>query len=156
MKRLEYKTRNVRLIGEQQRANAVAILVGAPLDSAKPLEFILREEVKARKPDQNALMWAGPLKDLAEQAVIEGQRFSAEAWHHYLKEQFLPEEFDPLMCKEGYLKWEYTPDEKRILRGSTKDLTIKGFALYLEQVYAFGGNLGVEFQVNPNQSRRAA
>lgn len=156
MARKAFESRRVRLVGEQQRANAVAILVGAPLDASKPLEFIIREEVKARKPDQNALMWAGPLKDIAEQAVIDGRRFSATVWHEYLKEQFLPEEFDPLQCKDGYTKWDFTPDEKRVLVGSTKELTIKGFAFYLEQVLAFGANLGVMYHANPNEHRNAS
>lgn len=154
--RQPFTTRRVLLAGEQQRTNAVAILVGAPLDARKPLEFIVREEVKARKPDQNALMWAGPLKDIAEQARIVGRRFTAEVWHEYLKKEFLPEHFDPLLCKEGYVKYAMAPDEERVLIGSTTQLTVKGFAQYMEQVYAFGGNLGVRFHANPNEARFAA
>lgn len=154
--RAPFETRTVRLTGEQQRANAVAIIVGAPLDSCKPLEFIVREQVKARKPDQNALMWVGPLKDISEQAVIDGKRFSPEAWHEWFKREFLPEAYDHDLCKEGYVKWTFQPDGERVLIGSTTQLTVKGFAQYMEQVYAFGGNLGVRFRANPNEARFAA
>lgn len=154
--RQAFTSRRVLLTGEQQRTNAVAILVGAPLDARKPLEFIIREEVKARKPDQNALMWVGPLKDISEQAVIDGKRFSPEVWHEYFKKEFLPEFFDPKHCKEGYVKWAQTPDEERVLIGSTTQLTVAGFAYYMEQVYAFGANLGVRFRANPNEARFAA
>lgn len=33
----------------------------------------------------------------------------------------------------------------RVLAGSTKNLTVKGFSEYLEQIYAFGAEQGVEF-----------
>jgi len=154
--RRPFETRTIRLIGEQQRATAMAILSGAPLDTSKPLEIIVREQVKARKPDQNALMWVGPLKDISEQAVIDGKRFSPEVWHEYFKKEFLPEFFDQNHCKEGYVKWAQTPDEERVLIGSTTQLTVAGFAYYMEHVYAFGGNLGVRFRANPNETRFAA
>lgn len=65
--RFPYPTRTFLLPNEDARERAIASLRNAPIDPAKPLQFVLREEVKARKPDQNALMWAGPLRDIAEQ-----------------------------------------------------------------------------------------
>jgi len=154
--RQKFTERKIRLVGAQQRDSAIALLNNIPLDSEKPLEVVLREEVKARKLDQNTLMWVGPLKDIEQQAWSNGRQYSAVVWHEYFKEQFLPEEFDLELTKEGYQKYDFTPDGVRVLVGSTTELTIKGFSQYLEQVHAFGANLGVLFHANPNERRMAA
>lgn len=154
--RTKFEQRKFRLVGELQLRTVMALLPNLPLDAAKPLEIVIREEVKARKLDQNALMWAGPLKDIAEQAWVEGRQFSDLVWHEHFKKLYLPEQFDAELCKEGYRKWDFTPAGDKVLVGSTTDLTVKGFAEYLEQVYADGANMGVEFHANPNEMRRAA
>ena len=41
-----------------------------------------------------------------------------------------------------------TKTRKRILKASTGDLTTKGFSIYLEQIYAYGASLGVQFGVS--------
>ena len=64
-----------------------------------------------------------------------------------MKSDFLPEEFEEGITKEGYRKWDYTSSGDRFLVGSTTDLTVKGFAIYLQQVEAFGANLGVMFNI---------
>lgn len=148
--RPKFEQRRILLRTAEQVERAIALLRHVPVDAARPLELLVREEVKARKPSQNDLMWAGPLKDIAEQAWVENRQYSDKVWHEFLKEQFLPDEFDPEQCKEGYQKWGEKPNGDRILVGSTTELTIKGFANYLEQVYAFGANLGVEFH-EPNR-----
>jgi hypothetical protein len=154
--RAKFETRKIRLVGELQLRTVLALLPNLPLDAEHPLEVLIREEVKGRKPDQNALMWAGPLKDIAEQAWLDGRQFSDVVWHHHFKTLYLPEEFDAELCKEGYRKWDYSPAGDKVLVGSTTELTVKGFALYMEQVYADGANMGVEFHANPNDARRAA
>jgi hypothetical protein len=160
--REKFQTRTIRLVGESQLNTALALIPHLPLDAKKPLELVIREEVKARKLDQNALMWVGPLKDISEQAYVEGRRFSDLIWHEHFKEQYLPDqnspEFDPELVKDPdtYKKYDFTPSGKRVLVGSTTELSITGFALYLEQVYADGANLGVQFHANPNDARRAA
>lgn len=157
MTRPKFETRKIRLVGELQLRTVLALLPNLPLDSAKPLEILIREEVKGRKPDQNALMWAGPLKDIASQAWVKGRQFTDFVWHEHFKTEHLPEEYDPELCRhEFYHKWDFKPNGDRILVGSTTDLTVKGFALYMEQVYADGANMGVEFHANPNEARRAA
>lgn len=139
------------LRGPEQIERAIALIGNVPMDDKRPLELVVREEVKARKPDQNALMWAGPLKDIADQVWVGRRQFSEDVWNEHLKELYLPEEFDPELCKEGYEKWGFTPSGKRALTGSSKDLTIKGFAQYLDQIHAFGGNQGVEFHEPPQR-----
>ncbi len=156
MSRPKFETRTIYLRAPLQRDSLLALIPHLPLDAERPLEVLIREQVKARKPDANALMWAGPLKDIAEQAWVQGRQFSAEVWHEHFKEQYLPEEFDPELCRDGYRKWDYTPAGKRVLVGSTTQLTSKGFSQHLEQVFAEGASMGVEFHANPNEMRRAA
>lgn len=153
MKRDKYPTRIVRLIGVAQLNNAKVILDHAPIDPDRPIEFILREEVKQRKLDQNSLMWVCQLKDISEQAYVQGRTYSDVIWHEHFKELYLPEYDDPELVlivkdKDKYRKWDITPAGKRVLVGSTTDLSIRGFALYLQKVELFGESLGVMFHVN--------
>jgi len=159
MKRDPYPQKKVRLVGEIQRENAIKVLQNAPLDTEKPLEFILREEVKPRKMSQNDLMWACQLKCISEQAYVQGRTYSDVIWHEMFKEKFLPDETlfqtpeqRAEMVKEKYRKYDTRPDGKRVLVGSTTELTVKGFAIYLQQVEAFGSNLGVIYSANPNEA----
>lgn len=149
--RAQFDKRVIVLRGEEQRERAIALLTNLPIDSEKPLQIVVDEYRPPRKPDQNALMWAGPLRDIAEQAWLEGRKYSAEAWHELLKQELLPEEFDPVLCRDGYEKWTITPKGDRALIGTTTKLTVKGMASYLESVYAFGASLGVSFHANPNE-----
>lgn len=142
-----FATRHIILIDEQRRAIAYAAVRNAPLG----IEVVLREPVKVRKPDQNSLMWAGPLRDIAAQAWVDGRQYSAEVWHEHLKRLYLPETHDPDLAQlvrspYAWRKWDYTPDGDLILIGSTTGLTVRGFSQYLEQVYAYGAGLGVLFQ----------
>lgn len=154
--REKFVTRTIKIVSDVQRETLRALATNLPIDAKRPLEVVIREQVKARKPDQNALMWAGPLRDMAEQAYIEGRSFSAEVWHEFLKRELLPEDFDQELCKEGYRKWDFDPSGARVLVGSTTQLTIKGMAQYITQLEAFGANLGVEFHANPNEAGRFA
>lgn len=159
MKREPYPQKKIRLIGQIQLDNAMAVLKNAPLDTAKPLEFILREEVKPRKMSQNDLMWACQLKCISEQAYVQGRTYSDVIWHEMFKEKFLPDETlfqtpeqREEMVKEKYRKYDTRPDGRRVLVGSTTELTVKGFAIYLQQVEAYGANLGVIYSANPNEA----
>ena len=152
-----FQTRTIRLIGQAQVDVALAALRHAPVDPVNPLELILREEKKTRKLDQNALMWVGPLRDIAEQAWIEGRQYADLVWHEYFKRQYLPEDDDPeldLLAKDGYRKWATDPSGDRVLIGSTTQLTIKGMARYLTQIEAYGADMGVTLHASPNQGRQ--
>lgn len=154
MKREKFNPRTIRLIGAVQRDAALAALTHAPIDPEHPLEILIREEKKTRRLDQNALMWVGPLADIADQAWVEGRRFSAEVWHEHFKREYLPEDDDPErgdLTKDGYRKYDVTPAGERVLVGSTTQLTVKGFARYLTQVEAEGASLGVQFSANPRE-----
>jgi len=145
MMRQKYPTRRFLIRSEVQK-KAVCQAVGhLPEDDEKPIEVVIREQQNRRKTDQNALMWAGALKDISEQVYTDGRTYDSETWHEFFKRKFLPEEFDDELTKEGYEKWAYLPDGDRVLKGSTTQLTVKGFAWYLEQIYAFGAEYGVMF-----------
>lgn len=139
--------RTFRLVDEEVRARILAAVKHLPIDELRPLEVVVREEQKRRRPDANAAMWAGPLRDIAEQAWLDGRQFSAEVWHIFLKRQLLPEDYDPQLCLEGYCKWDIDPAGERVLVGSTTQLTVKGMGEYLEALHAFGASLGVEYSV---------
>lgn len=138
-----FATRRFILVGEYQRDAAIALLTNVPLG----LEVLIRKPVKVRGMDQNALYWVGPLADIAAQAWVAGRQYSAEVWHEQFKRAYLPEEYDEELTKEGYRKWDITPNGDRVLIGSTTQLTKKGFSQYLTQVEADGAGLGVQFGV---------
>lgn len=149
--RQQFALRRVLLREAEQVERAIAMIRHAPLDAKRPLELVLREEVKARKPDQNSLMFAGPIRDIAAQAWLDGKQYSDIVWHEFLKRQLLPDAFDPELCLDGYVKWESDPAGNPIMVGSTKKLTVHGFSLHLEQVFAFGASLGVQFHESPQR-----
>lgn len=148
MKRARFPTRKILVVSPAQLSTAVAVLKTVPVDAANPIEIRIGEQVKGRNKDQNALMWAGPLRDIANQAYVNGQTYSADVWHEHFKREFLPEEADIELTREGYQKWRYLPSGERILKASTGDLTTKGFSIYLEHIYAYGASLGVQFGVS--------
>lgn len=145
MTREKYPTRTIVLVGLMQKDTARSLLEQAPIDMHKPLELVIREQQKERKLDQQALMWVSQLADISAQAYVNGRTYSAELWHEFFKREYLPDEYDPELCKEGYRKWDYSPDGERVLIGSTTQLTVKGFAQYLTQIEAHGASLGVMF-----------
>jgi len=150
--RADYLPKVIRLVGKLQIDTAINAIQNAPIDLERPIEIIIREEQKGRSLSANALMWAGPLNDIANQAWVHGRQYSALIWHEYFKEKFLPDFPDLTQVKEGYRKYEETPDGKRILIGSTQKLTKHGFNLYIENIYAYGADLKVRFS-EANQAK---
>ena len=151
----DFTTRTIILIDEQRRKLAVAMVENAPLG----IEVVARVPVKARKPDQNALYWAGPIRDLAAQVWVNGRQYSAETIHEYLKRELLPENDDPDLPRLvnnllTYRKWDTDPAGERVLIGSTTQLSVYGFSQYMEMVYAWGADLGVSFHASPNDFAR--
>lgn len=137
--------RPFNLVSEEVRERAIAALRHLPIDPLRPIEVVFQEVQKKRKLDQNAALWAGPLRDISEQAWLEGKQFSAEVWAEYFKRQLLPEDYDPELTMEHYRKWSLDPAGDRVLVGSTTQLTVKGHAQYREAIEAFGASLGVQF-----------
>ena len=146
--RPQFKTRSMRLVDANVVRTTIAAIANAPIDPEHPLEVIIREEKRTRNPDQNQAMWAGPLRDISEQAWVGGRRFAAEVWHEFLKREYLPEDDDPeivFLVNDGYHKWATDPSGNRVMIGSTTQLTVKGMACYLTQIEAYGAGRGVQF-----------
>lgn len=117
-----------------------------------PLAVRIFEHKSDATKEQRALLWIR-YGEIAAQAWIRGQQFSAETWHIHCKMAFLPEEGGPSKsCRKGYRKWDFLPNGERILVGSTEALTVFGKSEYLEQVMAFGASeLGVRFSPTPSE-----
>jgi len=136
-----FKQRVIRLISEVQRETAHAMIDNLPV--GKNIELVARETPKVRGLDANSAMWAGILKDIAEQVWHDKRQYKAEIWHEYFKSEYLPENDDTELTRlvkdhESYKKWDYNPKGERILIGSTTQLTPFGFKEYTMQVEAFG------------------
>jgi hypothetical protein len=152
------KTRIIILVGQSQKDLAKAAIDNLPLEPQ--MEVVIRPVTKARSLDANAAMWAGPLKDIAEQAWVEGRQYSAEVWHEYCKRKYLPDEtvmFSEELAKhvkapDIYRKWAIDPGGNRVLIGSTTQLTPFGFSEYLTQVEAYGASMGVQFTASPRMA----
>lgn len=148
----DFKPIVIKLVGKPQVDRLKQIAENLPV--GQELECVFRKEQKVRGMDANARMWVGPLKDIAEQAWVNGRQFSAEVWHEHFKRQYLPEDNDPeihLLAKDGYRKWDIDPAGNRVLIGSTTQLLKRGFALYLQQVEADGVQMGVMFHEAPQR-----
>lgn len=134
------------------QSNAVLVIRNLPVDGS--VEIAIRPRRKARSASQNALMWGARLRDISEQAWVQGKQFSEDAWHEYLKAEHLPEGDEPNIAElvkdpTKYHKWEWLPDGSRRLAGSTTHLTTKGMTLYMTQVEAYcAGELGVLFSAD--------
>lgn len=84
--------------------------------------------------------WGVVLAEISEQASIEGQRWSADAWHELCKRQFLGYEIKKIQVAGRRRKVV-----SRRLR-STTGLKVGPMSKYLEKVQAFAAtDLGVRF-----------
>lgn len=146
------------VLREARHANAAVMMINANWEAmAKDGRFMavyLVEHKEKRSNEQQGLMWIR-LGEIAEQAWLEGRRYDDKVWHEYFKEQFLPEEDGPSKsARNGYKKWEYLPNGKRVCVGSTTQLTTSGMADYQTQIEAYGASLGVQFSANPREQYR--
>jgi hypothetical protein len=140
--------RTIALLSDMQKQTAILAVTSLPL--GQNVEIVIQATKKARTLDQNALMFAGVLKDISEQVWLNNRQYSVEVFHEYMKQQFLPDETEPYIFEhvknaDTYLKWDYKPDGERILIGSTTQLTKYGFSEYMTKIMAWGGEHGVLF-----------
>lgn len=103
-------------------------------------------EIKVQEDDrtlrQNRFYWGPCLREIAEQAVVEGKRYVPEAWHELFKRRFLGYEIKKITVAGSR--------RKRVIRRlrSTAKLKVKAMAKYLDQVQAYATTeLGVVFSV---------
>ena len=95
-------------------------------------KWVLRISRRKRTKAQNRRYWGnGVLKQIAEQATVNGKLYSADVWHEQFKRQFIG--FDGL------------PNGEVIGRSSTT-LTTTEFCEFSDQVEAYAASeLGVTF-----------
>lgn len=94
--------------------------------------WVLTITKRKRTVPQNRRYWGrGVLAQVAEQAVMDGRLYSAEAWHEFFKRQFIG--IDELPC--GHVQGK-----------SSTALTTTQFSEFCAQVEAFAATeLGVTF-----------
>ena len=100
-----------------------------------PLRIIISTQEEKRREQQNKYYWAVVIRSIADQAWVDGKRFSGEVWHEHVARMF------------GILKDVTLPDsiviQKRL---STTEMTVKEFSEYIENVTAWGASeLGIRY-----------
>ncbi len=106
----------------------------------KEVRIRAEEAEDERSLRQNRFMWGVVLKEISEQARINGQGWTAEAWHLY--------------CKREYLGYAFVREtvagrKRKVVRKelrSTTRLSVRRMSEYLDKVMAFAvTDLGVVF-----------
>jgi hypothetical protein len=144
------------ILRDSQQLMAVSVVIAANWKamaaSEHPLAVHVYEHKDKRTLEANALMWVR-LGEIAEQAWVGGRQYAADLWHEFCKEKFLPDEAGPTKrTRKGYRKYDYLPNGRRDLVGSTTLLTTFGMHEYMEQLTAYGaGELGVMFSATPRE-----
>lgn len=94
--------------------------------------WVLTVSKMKRTKKQNRRYWGnGVLKQIADQAVVNGRLFSADVWHEQFKRQFIGVEELP---------------NGQLIGKSSADLDIPDFSKFCEQVEAFAATeLGMVF-----------
>ena len=86
-------------------------------------QLVLTCKLRTRTTKQNKRYWSrGVLKQIAEQAVINGRQYSAEVWHELMKKKFI-----------GLVE---LPDGS-VIGQSSRDLSTTQFGEFCEQVEAY-------------------
>lgn len=98
----------------------------------RPLAVTVALHKEKRHAQQNRLYWA-ILREISEQAMVGGKRYTDEMWHEFAKGHFL-----------GMVD---LPDGRKIGESTTK-LSVGEFADYVTKVQAYAvAELGVIFEV---------
>jgi len=101
----------------------------ASAEAGKPLQITIGPEKTSRSLQQNKRYWA-ILRTIQDTGWIHGKQFTQDAWHEYLKRQFIG-------CID-------LPNGQ-VVGMSTAKLTVEEFQTYMEQVEAFAATeLGIE------------
>lgn len=106
--------------------------------------FVFGEEEDDRSLRQNRFLWGVVYRQISERAQVNGQRYTAEAWHELFKRQFLGFE----VIKAPVAGRKRTTVYRRLR--STTGLTVKQMSEYLDQVIAFAStDLGLTLELDP-------
>ena len=135
--------REFKVTGEQTITAINSILQSnwKPMnDEGTPLFVIITSAEEKRRAQQNKYYFGVVIRTIAEQAWVQGQQWSAEAWHEQMARTF------------GIHKDVTLPNGDVVTkRLSTTEMKVKEFSEYTEKVTAFGAvELGIRFPANPD------
>lgn len=130
--------REFLLTGSNVWQSAVALVranAKACNERGRPLRLIVTEGEEKRRLRQNRFYWGAIITPIMEQAWVDGQQFSKDAWHEYYGRLFG-------ICEDVTL-----PDGEVVTRRlSTADMSVADFSEYCERIQAHATTeLGVEF-----------
>lgn len=137
------------LPADPQRAHAMMTASAWPYIKSHTLAgtalaMVIKPQEDDRSLRQNAYMWGVVLKEISEQARVNGQKYTADAWHELGKRSHL---------LRKVTKKTVAGRKRKVVCvsiGSTKDLSVKAMSAYLDKLTAFAATeLGVTFSV-PN------
>lgn len=121
------------ILNEQQRERFIKFWTNTPIPE-EGWAVSWEEFAKKRTNDQNALLWVGAYRPIAEfLSEQSGKIITSEMVHAVAKDRFL----DPLVIEFDGKSKSYA--------GSTTKLNKKDFGDYLEKVWAWGAGMGVWF-----------
>lgn len=114
----------------QRMIDHIKAFAGPMAAAGTPLVAEIGEYRQKRSNDANARYWA-LLTEIAEQVVIEGKRFSKDAWHQWFRDQYAPKEDSP----------------SGLVAMSTSAMTKPQFQEYMTRIEVHAiQTLGVEFE----------
>lgn len=123
------------LHGRNNWANLVAF-VKANIQGKLLGVTVFDAEEKKRTMEQNRFYWKARMEYLAENAWVQGQQFTKEAWHEYLADKFAPR-----------IELRLPNGEIKSVRMSTTDMKVAEFSTYIMQIEAYAATtLGIEFE----------
>lgn len=126
--------------GHQVLRDMVWPQVKALTTAGHEVEITVAPREDDRSVQQNRFYWGVVLKEISDQARLNGTTYSAEAWHELFKRQLLGYEI-----KKVPVAGRKRPTVIRRLK-STTDLKVRAMSKYLEQAQAFAvSELGVRF-----------
>lgn len=104
-------------------------------DKGEPLRLIVTAEERQRNAAQNRFYFGAVLKQVSEQAWVDGKQYDKDTWHEYFARKY------------GILDELTLPDGEIVTRRkSTTAMSVGEFSAYLDAIQAYAGEtLGVQF-----------
>lgn len=104
------------------------------------LRVTVEPEEDAKTVQQGRYYWGIVLAEISEQARIDGQQYTVDAWHELCKRQHLPR-----VTKKTYVAGRKRPVVTTTI-GTTKGIGVRKMSKFIEKVIAFAcTDLNVQF-----------
>lgn len=102
-------------------------------DAGKPLAVSITEAKSKRSGQQNKFHWAR-MRFLEENAWVDGQQFSKDAWHEYFADKYAAKK--ELRLPDGEIK---------LVRESTTDMDVAEFSAFCTKIDVYcAEELGID------------